>query len=79
MGSFSDFERKAIAAAGEVEAQLGCGVSFHPHRDPEAPFEIMRVYTEAGGRADKAVMSHLDRECSFIYLNKDKPTMYIRR
>ncbi|XP_068618555.1 phosphotriesterase-related protein [Battus philenor] len=56
-----DFERKAIAAAGEVQAQLGCGVSFHPHRDPEAPFEIIRIYTEAGGRVDKAVMSHLDR------------------
>ncbi|CAH2039285.1 unnamed protein product, partial [Iphiclides podalirius] len=56
-----DFERTAIAAAGEVQAQLECGVSFHPHRDPEAPFEIMRVYTEAGGRADKAVMSHIDR------------------
>lgn len=57
-----DFERKAISAAGEVQAQLRCGVSFHPHRDPEAPFEILRVYTEAGGQVDKAVMSHLDRE-----------------
>ncbi|KPJ10129.1 Phosphotriesterase-related protein [Papilio machaon] len=56
-----DFERKAISAAGEVQAQLGCGVSFHPHRDPQAPFEILRLYAEAGGRVDKAVMSHLDR------------------
>ncbi|CAH4032902.1 unnamed protein product [Pieris brassicae] len=56
-----DFERKAIKAAGELQSQLGCGVSFHPHRDPEAPFEIIRLYTEAGGRVEKAVMSHLDR------------------
>ncbi|CAG4946587.1 unnamed protein product [Parnassius apollo] len=56
-----DFERKVIMASGELQAQLNCGISFHPHRDPEAPFEIMRLYLEAGGRADKAVMSHLDR------------------
>ncbi|XP_050665888.1 phosphotriesterase-related protein isoform X3 [Leptidea sinapis] len=56
-----DFERRAIRAAGEIQAQLGCGISFHPHRDPKAPFEIIRLYTEAGGRVNKAVMSHLDR------------------
>lgn len=56
-----DFERKAIQAAGEVQAQVGCGVSFHPHRVAEAPFEIIRLYLEAGGKVDKAVMSHLDR------------------
>ncbi|XP_034831395.1 phosphotriesterase-related protein [Maniola hyperantus] len=56
-----DFERKAISAAGELQAQIGCGVSFHPHREPEAPFEIIRVYAEAGGKVNKAVMSHLDR------------------
>ncbi|XP_060802496.1 phosphotriesterase-related protein [Amyelois transitella] len=56
-----DFERKAIKAAGEVQQQTGCPVSFHPHRLPEAPFEIIRLYLEAGGRPDKAVMSHLDR------------------
>ncbi|XP_050351754.1 phosphotriesterase-related protein [Nymphalis io] len=56
-----DFERKTIMAAGEVQAQVGCGVSFHPHRVPEAPFEIIRLYLEAGGKVEKAVMSHLDR------------------
>lgn len=56
-----DFERKAIRATGELQESIGCGVSFHPHRNPEAPFEIIRLYLEAGGKADKAVMSHLDR------------------
>ncbi|XP_032520598.2 phosphotriesterase-related protein [Danaus plexippus] len=56
-----DFERRAIKAAGEVQTQVRCGVSFHPHRDENAPEEILRIFTEAGGRADKAVMSHLDR------------------
>ncbi|CAH0584518.1 unnamed protein product [Chrysodeixis includens] len=56
-----DFERRVIRAAGELQPQVGCGVSFHPHRHPDAPFEIIRLYLEAGGAADKAVMSHLDR------------------
>jgi phosphotriesterase-related protein len=56
-----DFEKRAIIATAEVQSALKCGVSFHPHRFPEAPFEIMRIYLEAGGAADKAVMSHLDR------------------
>ncbi|XP_021189345.3 phosphotriesterase-related protein [Helicoverpa armigera] len=56
-----DFERNAIKAAGELQPQVGCGVSFHPHRVKEAPFEIIRLYLEAGGSADKVVMSHLDR------------------
>lgn len=56
-----DFEKKAIEASGEVQAEVGCGVSFHPHREPAAPFEIIRRYLEAGGRADRAVMSHLER------------------
>lgn len=56
-----DFEIKAIKAAGEVQEKVGCGVSFHPHRVSEAPFEIIRLYLEAEGAPDKAVMSHLDR------------------
>ncbi|XP_037954000.1 phosphotriesterase-related protein-like [Teleopsis dalmanni] len=56
-----DFEKRAIRATGEIQEVLGCGVSFHPGRDSAAPFEIVRLYLEAGGRADKCVMSHLDR------------------
>lgn len=56
-----EFERRAIVAAGELQPQVGCGVSFHPHRAIEAPFEIIRLYLEAGGSKDKVVMSHLDR------------------
>ncbi|KAH8358599.1 hypothetical protein KR093_001232, partial [Drosophila rubida] len=56
-----NFERHALLAAGEIQEVLGCGVSLHPHRVSKAPFEIMRLYLEAGGRADKCVMSHLDR------------------
>ncbi|XP_020712063.2 phosphotriesterase-related protein [Athalia rosae] len=56
-----DFEKKAIQATAEVQAQLGCPVSFHPGRNSKAPFEIIRLYLEAGGAVEKAIMSHLDR------------------
>lgn len=55
-----DFEKRTIEATALVQEQIGCGVTFHPGRDPAAPFEIVRRYLEAGGRADKCVMSHLD-------------------
>lgn len=57
----SDFERQAIVATAEAQQTLKCGVSFHPARNLEAPFEIIRGYLEAGGDANKCVMSHLDR------------------
>ncbi|XP_054015243.1 phosphotriesterase-related protein [Hylaeus anthracinus] len=56
-----DFEKRAILATGELQAQLKCPVTFHPGRDPAAPFEIMRLYQEAGGDSRKAILSHLDR------------------
>ncbi|KAG5684564.1 hypothetical protein PVAND_013789 [Polypedilum vanderplanki] len=55
------FERRSIEATAEVQSMLKCGVSFHPGRDPKAPFDIMRIYLEAGGDPNKSVMSHLDR------------------
>lgn len=57
----ADFEKRAIQATGIVQSQLNCPVSFHPGREKCAPDEIVRQYLEAGGRANKCVMSHLDR------------------
>lgn len=59
-----DFEKRAIQSTGELQAQLKCPVSFHPGRDSDAPFEIMRLYQEAGGDSGKAILSHLDRTLS---------------
>ncbi|KYN37020.1 Phosphotriesterase-related protein [Trachymyrmex septentrionalis] len=56
-----DFEKRAICATAEVQAQLRCSVSFHPGRNASAPMEIMRIYQEAGGDASRAIMSHVDR------------------
>lgn len=61
-GSFIlDFEKRAIEATALVREQVDCGVSFHPGRDAGAPFEIVRLYLEAGGKANRCVMSHIDR------------------
>lgn len=60
-----EFEARCIKATGEIQEVLGCGVSFHPGRDSKAPFEIVRLYLEAGGKADKCVLSHLDSKFSY--------------
>ncbi|XP_063705654.1 phosphotriesterase-related protein [Culicoides brevitarsis] len=57
----SNFEKNTIKATAEAQQQLKCGVGFHPGRHLEAPFEIVRLYLEAGGDAKKCSMSHLDR------------------
>jgi len=65
----SDFEKRAICATGELQAQLDCSVSFHPGRSASAPMEIMRLYQEAGGDSSKAIMSHIDRKIEFLSVN----------
>lgn len=59
-------EKKVLQAAAQLERDTGCPVIIHPGRAPEAPFEIMRIFQEAGGRANRVVMSHMDRTISDI-------------
>lgn len=49
-----------------IKNLLLCSISA---RDPRAPFEIIRLYLEAGGKADKCIMSHLDRKWNCLNLN----------
>lgn len=65
---FEDFEKRALKATGEIQEVLGCGVSLHPGREKEAPFEITRLYLEAGGKANKCIMSHVDSKHFFFKL-----------
>lgn len=44
-----------------MASEFKCGVSIHPGRDNKAPFELVRLFLEAGGKADKLIMSHVDR------------------
>ncbi|XP_069128770.1 phosphotriesterase-related protein-like [Argopecten irradians] len=62
----SESEKRAVQASGMVQQDLGCPVIFHPGRHPDAPFDLVRIYQEAGGRVDKLIMSHLDRTISDI-------------
>lgn len=55
------FERKVLKSAGQIQEELGSPVNIHPGRDETAPKEAMRIFTEAGGRESKTVMSHLER------------------
>ncbi|XP_076440280.1 N-acetyltaurine hydrolase-like [Babylonia areolata] len=57
----TDFEKRSLRSAAAVQSELGSPVIIHPGRNPEAPHEIMRIFLESGGIAEKTVMSHLDR------------------
>lgn len=56
-----DFEKRVLRAAAIVQESMGCPAIIHPGRNPKAPFEIIRLFAEAGGRIGHTVMSHLDR------------------
>ncbi|XP_029832197.2 phosphotriesterase-related protein isoform X2 [Ixodes scapularis] len=57
-----DFEKNVLRAAAGVQEATGCPAIIHPGRDPKAPFEIVRIFAEAGGNLKQTVMSHLDHE-----------------
>ena len=43
-----------------AQTETGAPIIIHPGRHKQAPFDIMRILQEAGGKAEKIVMSHLD-------------------
>ncbi|CAL1538072.1 unnamed protein product [Lymnaea stagnalis] len=57
----TEFEKLSLRSSASVQTELRCPVIIHPGRSPAAPSEIMRIFLEAGGKAGKTVMSHLDR------------------
>ena len=54
------FEKNVLRAAAKLQSELNVPVIIHPAIPFEAPFEVMRLFTEAGGKASKTIMSHLD-------------------
>lgn len=63
------FEKNNLIASAQLQQQLNVPVIIHPGRDAHAPFEVMRVFTEAGGKVSKTIMSHLDSEfCQFAIM-----------
>ncbi|XP_025109102.1 phosphotriesterase-related protein-like isoform X3 [Pomacea canaliculata] len=57
----TEFEKRSLRASAAVQVELGSPAIIHPGRNSQAPFEIMRIFLEAGGQANRTVMSHLDR------------------
>jgi len=56
------FEKNVLVASAHIQSELNVPVIIHPGRNTEAPFEVMRIFAEAGGKVAKTVMSHLDSE-----------------
>lgn len=54
------FEKRLLEASAEFQESYKVPVTIHPSRDKRSPSEIMRLFLEAGGIADKTVMSHLE-------------------
>ena len=57
----TEAERKSLVAAASAQAETNAPVMIHPGRNEEAPFEAIRIFLEAGGKAQKCSMAHLDR------------------
>ena len=57
----AEVEKRSLRASAIAQVQTQTPVMIHPGRHPRAPFEIMRVFQEAGGDAKRTVMAHLDR------------------
>jgi len=57
----TDVEVRSIQAAAAAQAATGAPVSFHPGRSSDSPFEIMRIFLEAGGKAERMILSHTER------------------
>nr|XP_012225218.1 PREDICTED: phosphotriesterase-related protein-like [Linepithema humile] len=58
------FEKRSICATAEVQEELGCPVSFSPAMGTCDYTKVLRIYEEAGGNANKAVVTHVD--CTLI-------------
>jgi phosphotriesterase-related protein len=54
-------EEKVLRAAARAQQATGAPVQIHPGRDPGAPLHAIRTLQQAGGDADRTIMSHIDR------------------
>ena len=54
-------ERTALTAAARAAAATGAGLSVHPGRHPDAPFQIVRLLEDAGADLSRCVVCHMDR------------------
>ena len=57
----TNVEKRSLQAAAEAQSQTRTPVMIHPGANERAPFEVLRLFQEAGGDAKRSVMAHLDR------------------
>lgn len=69
-------EKKAVQAAANAQQVTGAAVQFHPGKNQESPFEVMRVFQEAGGRADKSILCHTESELAIKEMSYLKSFVY---
>lgn len=56
-----DIERRALRAAARAANETGAGLSVHPGRAPEAPFQIVELLEREGADLARCVICHMDR------------------
>jgi phosphotriesterase-related protein len=54
-------EERALHAAAAAQKATGAGISVHPGRHPEAPFQIVSILEAAGADLSRTVICHMDR------------------
>lgn len=54
-------EENALKAAAQAQRATGAGISVHPGRDPEAPFQIVEILERAGADLSRTAICHMDR------------------
>ena len=54
-------EIKVFRAAGRAQVELKCGLTTHPARVRESPFEIIEILREVGTDLTRVVIGHVDR------------------
>lgn len=54
-------ERRALKAAARASIRTGAGISVHPGRDDNAPFEAVDILGNEGADLSRVAMCHMDR------------------
>jgi phosphotriesterase-related protein len=54
-------EERVLRAAGMAQAETGLAIQVHPGRDPESPYEAIRLIAEGGGSPERTIIAHVER------------------
>lgn len=54
-------EEKVFRAAGAAQVELGCGLTTHPGRHPDSPFQLLRILRSAGADLTRVIIGHIER------------------